>query len=78
MDTPGTVAPFCDPAVLLRMLLLVAYAYNLSERQAQPVANGGLSIRRFLRLATDEPPPHDSVVTAFKRGPLQTRKLGIS
>ncbi|MEW6568928.1 MAG: transposase, partial [Chloroflexota bacterium] len=39
--------PPYDPVVLLKMLL-VAYLYNLSERQAEAMANDSLSIKWFL------------------------------
>lgn len=58
--------PPYDPAVLLKMLL-VAYLYDLSERQVEAVANDSLSVKYFLGLAADEPAPDHSTLTAFKR-----------
>ena len=68
--------PPYDPAVLLKMLL-VAYLYNLSERQVEAVANDSLSIKCFLGLATDEAAPDHSTLTAFKRRLLENGKLHI-
>jgi len=58
--------PPYDPVVLLKMLLL-AYLYNLSERQTEVYCNDSLSAKCFLGLAADEPAPDHSTLTAFKR-----------
>ena len=67
--------PPYDPAVLLKMLL-VAYLYNLSERQTEVVASDSLSIKWFLGLAADEAPPDHSTLTAFKRRLIDNGQLG--
>src|SRR5574340_295759 len=54
--------PPYDPAVLLKMLL-VAYLYNLSERQTEVAASDSLSIKWFLGLGADEAPPDHSTLT---------------
>lgn len=67
--------PPYEPAVLLKMLL-VAYLYNLSERQAEVVASDSLSIKWFLGLAADEAPPDHSTLTAFKRRLIDNGQVG--
>lgn len=66
--------PPYDPAVLLRMLL-VAYLYNLSERQTEEVANYHLPVKWFLGLAVNEAPPDHSTLTKFKARLLERGKL---
>ena len=66
--------PPYDPAVLLKMLL-VAYLYNLSERQTEEVANYHLPVKWFLRLAVDEAAPDHSTLTKFKARLLERGKL---
>jgi IS5 family transposase len=66
--------PPYDPAVILKMLL-VAYLYNLSERQTEVVANDSLSIKWFLGLAVDEPAPDHSTLTKFKSRLIERGKL---
>ncbi len=58
--------PPYEPAVILKMLVL-AYLYNLSERQVEAYVRDSLSAKCFLGLAVDEPPPDHSTLTAFKR-----------
>ncbi len=58
--------PPYEPVVILKMLLL-AYLYNLSERQTEAYVNDSLSAKCFLGLAVDEPAPDHSTLTAFKR-----------
>jgi len=65
--------PPYDPAVLLKMLL-VSYLYDISERQAEEVANLNLAVKYFLGLAVDEAPPDHSTLTAFKRRILENGK----
>lgn len=67
--------PPYDPAVLLKMLL-VAYLYNLSERQTEVVASDSLSIKWFLGLGADEAPPDHSTLTAFKRRLIDNGQVG--
>jgi len=66
--------PPYDPAVLLKMLL-VAYLYNLSERQVEEVARFNLPVKYFLGLAADELPPDHSTLTAFKSRIIENGKL---
>ena len=54
-----------EPAMLFKMLL-VAYLYNLSERQAEELANDSLVVKCFLGLAVDEKAPDHSTLTVFK------------
>jgi transposase len=69
--------PPYDPAVLLKMLL-VAYLYNLSERQTEVVASDSLSIKWFLGLGADEAPPDHSTLTALKRRLIDNGQGGHS
>ena len=66
--------PPYDPAVLLKMLL-VAYLYNLSERQVEEVANYQLPVKWFLGLAVDEAAPDHSTLTKFKNRLIERGKL---
>jgi len=66
--------PPYDPAVLLKMLLL-AFLYNLSERQVEEVANFNLPVKCFLGLAVDELAPDHSTLTAFKGRIVENGKL---
>jgi len=56
--------PF-DPSVLLKMLL-VAYLYNLSERQVEDYVNYNLPAKYFLGLGVDQSSPDHSTLTKFK------------
>lgn len=56
--------PF-DPVVLLKMLL-VAYLYNLSERQVEDYVNYTLPAKYFLGLGVDQFAPDHSTLTKFK------------
>ena len=66
--------PPYDPALLLKMLL-VAYLYDLSERQVEEMANFNLAVKYFLGLAVDEVAPDHSTLSAFKRRLLENGKL---
>ena len=66
--------PPYDPAVLLKMLL-VAYLYDLSERQVEEVANFHLPVKCFLGLAADELAPDHSTLTAFKSRIVENGRL---
>jgi len=66
--------PPYDPAVLLKMLL-VAYLYDLSERQVEEMARFNLPVKYFLGLGADELPPDHSTLTAFKRRLLDNGSL---
>ena len=68
--------PF-DPAVLLKMLL-VAYLYNLSERQVEEYVNYTLPAKYFLGLGVDQFAPDHSTLTKFKeRMILRKRELKL-
>jgi len=66
--------PPYDPALLLKMLL-VAYLYDLSERQVEEMARFNLPVKYFLGLGADELPPDHSTLTAFKRRLLDNGRL---
>jgi IS5 family transposase len=66
--------PAYEPAMLLKMLL-VAFLYNLSERQVEEVANFNLPVKCFLGLAADELAPDHSTLTAFKSRILENGRL---
>ncbi len=55
-----------SPVVLLKMLV-IAYLYNLSERQTEEVVNFQLPVKEFVGLAVDEPAPDHSTLCLFKR-----------
>ena len=61
--------PF-DPAVILKMEL-VAYLYNLSERQVEVYLNENLPAKYFVGLAVDEPAPDHSTLTVFRERLVQ-------
>jgi len=68
--------PF-DPVVLLKMLL-VAYLYNLSERQVEDYVNFTLPAKYFLGLSVDQFAPDHSTLTRFKeRIILRKRELKL-
>ncbi len=67
--------PPYDPAVVLKMLV-VAYLYNLSERQTEVVDSDSLSIKRFLGSGADKAPPDHSTLTAFKRRLIDNGQVG--
>jgi len=54
-----------EPAMLFKMLL-VAYIYNLSERQVEELANDSLVVKCFLGLAVDERAPDHSSLAVFR------------
>lgn len=58
--------PPYSPSVILKMLL-IAYLYNLSERQTEEVVNFQLPVKEFVGLAVDEPAPDHSTLGLFKR-----------
>jgi IS5 family transposase len=58
--------PPYSPVVLLKMLV-IAYLYNLSERQTEEVTNFQLPVKEFVGLAVDEPAPDHSTLCLFKR-----------
>ncbi len=58
--------PPYNPALVLKMLLL-AFLYEMSERQTEVYVNDSLSAKWFLGLAVNEPAPDHSTLTAFKK-----------
>ena len=62
--------PPYNPAVMLKMLVM-AYLYDLSERNTEAYVNDSLSAKWFLGLAVDEAAPDHSTLTAFKRRILE-------
>jgi IS5 family transposase len=66
--------PPYDPATVLKMLLL-AYLYDISERQVEDFCNLYLPAKYFLGLGVDEKPPDHSTLTAFKRRILDNGRL---
>src|SRR3989337_3838356 len=62
----GAASPTYHPSLVLKMLLL-AYLYNLSERQVDLFVNDSLSAKFFLGLGADEPCPDSTTLTVFKR-----------
>jgi len=58
--------PPYSPVVILKMLV-IAYLYNLSERQTEEVVNYQLPVKEFVGLAVDEHAPDHSTLTLFKR-----------
>jgi len=65
--------PF-DPVVLLKMLL-VAYLYDLSERQTESYINDSMSAKYFLGLGMDQAAPDHSTLTKFKERILQRQRM---
>jgi transposase, IS5 family len=67
--------PF-DPALVLKMAM-VAYLYNLSERQVEVYVNENLPAKFFVGLAVDQKAPDHSTLTAFRQRLLKRGKLAI-
>jgi len=67
--------PF-EPALVLKMAL-VAYLYNLSERQVEVYVNENLPAKYFVGLAVDQKAPDHSTLTAFRQRLLKRGKLAI-
>src|SRR4030066_803465 len=56
--------PF-DPALVLKVEL-IAYLYNLTERQVEVYINENLPAKYFVGLAVDEKAPDHSTLTGFR------------
>ena len=56
-----------NPVLLLKMLL-VAYLYNLSERDTERFVNENIPSRYFVDLAVDQQGPDHSTLTKLKNG----------
>ena len=67
--------PF-DPALLLRVEL-IAFLYNLSEREVEIYINDCLSAKYFVGLAIDEGAPDHSTLTRFRERLISRGKLKI-
>ena len=62
--------PPYNPVVILKMLL-IAYLYNLSERQTEEHVNDSLAMKWFLGLAVDEAAPDHSTLSKFRQRLIQ-------
>ncbi|MEN6530692.1 MAG: transposase, partial [Anaerolineaceae bacterium] len=67
--------PF-DPALMLKVEM-VAYLYNLSERQVEVYINENLPAKYFVGLAVDQKAPDHSTLTVFRERLLQRGKLKV-
>ena len=67
--------PF-DPAMVLKMELL-AYLYNVSERQVERHLNENLPAKYFVGLAVDEKAPDHSTLTVFRQRLVERGKLKV-
>ena len=67
--------PF-DPALLLKVEL-IAYLYNLSERQVEVYINENLPAKYFVGLAVDQKAPDHSTLTVFRERLIQRKKLKV-
>jgi len=67
--------PF-DPALVLKMEL-VAYLYNLSERQVEVYIDENLPAKYFVGLAVDQKAPDHSTLTVFRERLLKRGKLKV-
>ena len=67
--------PF-DPALVLKVSL-IAFLYNISERQAEVYVNDNLSAKYFVGLAVDQKAPDHSTLTVFRERLQQNGKLAV-
>jgi IS5 family transposase len=67
--------PF-DPAQVLRVEL-IAYLYELSERQVEVYINENLPAKFFVGLAVDQKAPDHSTLTVFRERLIQRGKLKV-
>jgi transposase len=67
--------PF-DPALVLKVSL-IAFLYNLSERQAEAYVNDNLSAKYFVGLAVDQKAPDHSTLTVFRERLQQNGNLVV-
>jgi len=68
-------SPF-DPAQVLRVEL-IAYLYDLSERQVEVHINENLPAKFFVELAVDQKAPDHSTLTVFRERLIQRGKLNV-
>jgi len=67
--------PF-DPAQILRVEI-IAYLYQLTERQVEAYVNENLPAKYFVGLAVDQPAPDHSTLTVFRERLLKRGKLKV-
>ena len=67
--------PF-DPALVLKVEL-IAYLYNLSERQVEVYVNENLPAKFLVGLAVDQKSPDHSTLTVFRERLIQRGKLKV-
>ena len=67
--------PF-DPALVLKVEL-IAYLYNLTERQGEVYINENLPAKYFVGLAADEKAPDHSTLTVFRERLVKRGKLKV-
>jgi len=67
--------PF-DPALVLKVEL-IAYLYNLTERQVEVYINENLPAKYFVGLAVDQKAPDHSTLTVFRERLLKRGKLKV-
>jgi IS5 family transposase len=67
--------PF-DPAQVLK-IEIIAYLYNISERQAETYVNDNLSAKYFVGLAVDQKAPHHSTLTKFRKRLIERGKMEV-
>lgn len=67
--------PF-DPALVLKAEL-IAYLYNLSERQVEVYINENLPAKFFVGLAVDQKAPDHSTLTVFRERLIERGKLKV-
>jgi IS5 family transposase len=67
--------PF-DPALVLKMEM-IAYLYNMSERQVEVYINENLPAKYFVGLAVDEKAPDHSTLTVFRERLIQHGKQKV-
>jgi IS5 family transposase len=68
--------PLFDPALVLKVEL-IAYLYNLSERQVEVHVNENLPAKYFLGLAADQKAPDHSTLTVFRERLIERGKLQV-
>ena len=56
---------------------MIAFLYNLSERQAEVYVNDNLSAKYFVGLAVDQKAPDHSTLTVFRERLQQNGKLAV-
>ena len=67
--------PF-DPAQVLRMEL-IAYLYNLTERQVEAYVNDNLSAKYFVGLSVEEKAPDHSTLSVFRERLIKRGKTAV-